>query len=112
MIRRVARDRQVPRRCLFGRRVWCPVAKCQFAKRLSPRLSSLLPGNPRARMVNPLEFLQQVRSEGSKVTWPSRRETLITTAMVLLMVVLASAFFVAVDEALRFIVSTILGFGR
>lgn len=59
-------------------------------------------------MVNPLEFLAQVRAEGSKVTWPTRRETLITTALVLLMVVIASIFFVTVDWALRFIVTFLL----
>ena len=42
-------------------------------------------------MANPFEFLQQVRSEASKVVWPSRRETLITTGMVMLMVVFTSA---------------------
>jgi preprotein translocase subunit SecE len=63
-------------------------------------------------MTNPLDFLQEVRAEGSKVTWPTRRETLITTALVLFMVLLASLFFVAVDGALRLIVSGILSFGH
>ncbi|HEX3496323.1 MAG TPA: preprotein translocase subunit SecE [Methylocella sp.] len=63
-------------------------------------------------MTNPLEFLQEVRAEGDKVTWPTRRETLITTALVLFMVLLASLFFLAVDGALRLIVSGILSFGH
>ena len=63
-------------------------------------------------MANPFEFLQQVRSEATKVVWPTRRETLITTAMVMLMVVFASAFFLIVDESLRIIVSLALGIGR
>ena len=63
-------------------------------------------------MANPFEFLQQVRSETSKVVWPSRRETLITTGMVMLMVVFTSAFFLIVDEALRVAVSLALGLGR
>ena len=63
-------------------------------------------------MTNPLEFLQEVRAEGTKVTWPTRRETLITTGLVLFMVLLASLFFVAVDGALRFIVTGILSIGR
>jgi preprotein translocase subunit SecE len=63
-------------------------------------------------MTNPLEFLQEVRAEGTKVTWPTRRETLITTALVLFMVLLASLFFVTVDWALRLIVSGILSFGH
>jgi preprotein translocase subunit SecE len=63
-------------------------------------------------MANPFEFLQQVRSETSKVIWPSRRETLITTGMVMLMVVFTSVFFVIVDEALRVAVTLALGLGR
>ena len=60
---------------------------------------------------NPFEFLQQVRAEGSKVTWPSRKETIITTAMVFVMVVLASLFFLVTDQVLRWVVSLILGLG-
>ncbi|MGO8800516.1 MAG: preprotein translocase subunit SecE [Roseiarcus sp.] len=63
-------------------------------------------------MANPFEFIQQVRSEASKVIWPSRRETLVTTGMVLLMVLFASLFFVTVDESLRFLVGFVLGIGR
>lgn len=63
-------------------------------------------------MVNPLQFLQEVRQEASKVTWPSRRETLITTALVLLMVVLAALFFLAVDQILRLMVHLILSLGH
>jgi preprotein translocase subunit SecE len=63
-------------------------------------------------MANPFEFIQQVRVEASKVIWPTRRETLITTGMVLLMVVFASLFFVTVDEALRLLVGLVLGIGR
>jgi preprotein translocase subunit SecE len=47
---------------------------------------------------NPFTFLQQVRSETEKVTWPSRRETMISTIMVLVMVLIASLFFFAVDQ--------------
>ncbi len=60
------------------------------------------------RMANPLEFLTQVRAEAAKVTWPTRRETLITTALVIVMVILASIFFVSVDQALRMIVTFLL----
>ncbi len=49
-------------------------------------------------MTNPFEFIQQVRAEASKVVWPTRRETLITTGLVLLLVVFASIFFTVVDE--------------
>ncbi len=59
-------------------------------------------------MVNPVEFVSQVRAEASKVTWPTRRETLITTGLVILMVIIASIFFVTVDQALRLIVTFVL----
>ena len=60
---------------------------------------------------NPLEFLQEVRAEGSKVTWPSRKETMITTAMVFVMAVLASIFFLVTDMVMRWGVGLILGLG-
>ena len=63
-------------------------------------------------MINPFEFLQQVRAEGSKVTWPSRRETLITTAMVFVFAIIASLFFLLTDQVIRLIMSTILSFLR
>jgi preprotein translocase subunit SecE len=63
-------------------------------------------------MANPFQFLQDVRAEGEKVTWPSRRETMITTGLVLLMVFAASLFFVAVDQGLRLIVGFLLSLGR
>ena len=63
-------------------------------------------------MANPFEFIQQVRAEAAKVIWPTRRETLITTGLVLLLVVFTSLFFLVVDEVLRTIVSLVLGFGR
>ncbi len=63
-------------------------------------------------MPNPFEFIQQVRSEGSKVVWPTRRETLITTGLVLLLVVFAGVFFTVVDEVLRVLVGFAIGVGR
>ena len=57
---------------------------------------------------NPLEFLQQVRQEAGKITWPTRNETLITTMMVLIMVALASLFFLGVDAILKWIVDSVL----
>ncbi|MBS4082569.1 MAG: preprotein translocase subunit SecE [Rhizobiales bacterium] len=52
--------------------------------------------------IKPFEFLQQVRSETSKVTWPTRRETLLTTAMVFVMAAVASIFFLLADQVIRF----------
>lgn len=63
-------------------------------------------------MANAFDFIQQVRSEAAKVTWPSRRETMITTGLVILMVVVASIFFVAVDWSLQHIIALVLGIGR
>jgi len=63
-------------------------------------------------MANPFEFIQQVRSEATKVVWPTRRETLVTTGLVMLMALFASLFLILVDEGLRLIVSLVLGFGR
>jgi preprotein translocase subunit SecE len=63
-------------------------------------------------MTNPFEFIQQVRAEAAKVVWPTRRETLITTGLVLVLVVFTSVFFVVVDQVLRQVVSLVLGFGR
>ena len=61
---------------------------------------------------NLLEFFQQVRTETSKVTWPSRRETLITTAMVFVFTVCASLYFLIVDWVIRTGMSTFLSFLR
>jgi preprotein translocase subunit SecE len=63
-------------------------------------------------MANPFKFLQEVRAEASKVTWPTRRETMITTGLVALMVVMAAIFFVSVDQVIRLAVGFILGFGH
>ncbi|MEM9495916.1 MAG: preprotein translocase subunit SecE [Pseudomonadota bacterium] len=57
---------------------------------------------------NPLEFLQQVRAEASKVTWTSRNETMVSTIMVLIMVAIMSIFFFVVDQTLRYGICTIL----
>ncbi len=61
---------------------------------------------------NPFEFLQQVRTEVAKVTWPTRRETVITTVMVLLMSIAAALFFLAADWMLSTVVTFVLGLGR
>ncbi len=55
------------------------------------------------------QFVREVRQEVSKVTWPSRKETTISTAMVLIMAFLAAIFFFLVDQLLSLGVQTILG---
>lgn len=64
-----------------------------------------------SKTYNPFVFLQQVRAETAKVTWPSRRETLISTIMVLIFSFLAMAFFFSADFFLGFAVEKILGLG-
>lgn len=59
-------------------------------------------------MANPFEFLKEVRAETSKVTWPTRRETMITTVMVFIMVAVSSVFFLAADQIIRLVVTFIL----
>ena len=59
----------------------------------------------------PIEFLRQVRQEVSKVTWPSRRETITSTIMVILMVVFMALFFLMVDQVLSIGIRAVLGFG-
>ena len=58
--------------------------------------------------INPIKFLQEVRQEVGKVTWPTRQETLISTVMVLAMVALASLFFLAADQVISWLVQTVL----
>lgn len=59
----------------------------------------------------PGQFVRQVRQELSKVSWPSRKETSISTAMVVVMVILAAIFFLVVDEIFAVLVQWILGLG-
>ena len=49
---------------------------------------------------DPLQFFREVRVEARRITWPSRRETWITTVMVMIMVVVAGVFFLVVDFVL------------
>lgn len=62
-------------------------------------------------MANPAEFANEVKSEVKKVAWPTRKETVMTTVMVFIMVVLAALFFLAVDQVFSVGVKFILGVG-
>ncbi len=62
--------------------------------------------------ISPVEFVRQVNAERKKVTWPTRKETWITTAMVFVMVVLASLFFLVVDWILARASTALLGLGK
>ena len=59
--------------------------------------------------ISPFKFLQEVRAEADKVTWPTRRETLITTIMVFVMVAAASVLFLVADQVIRIVITFILG---
>lgn len=65
-----------------------------------------------SKTTNPFVFLQQVRAETAKVTWPSRRETMISTVMVLAFAVIAMIFFFTADQLMGLAVEQILGIGR
>ena len=60
---------------------------------------------------SPAQFIQEIRQEVAKVTWPTRKETLVSTAMVFFMVILAAIFFFVVDQILAYGVRMIFGLG-
>lgn len=62
-------------------------------------------------MISPIVFIQQVKREISKVTWPTRKEVTITTVMVFVLVMIAATFFLLVDQVLVRIVNFVLGLG-
>ena len=64
-----------------------------------------------AEKTNPFQFLQQVRAEAAKIVWPSRRETGISTVMVLIMAFSASIFFLLADQVISRLVAFLLGVG-
>lgn len=59
-----------------------------------------------------MEFIPQVRQEVKKVTWPSRRETTLTTSFVFIFAVIAAIYFALVDQISYKVIEFILGFGR
>ena len=61
---------------------------------------------------SPIEFFQQVRQEVSRVTWPTRKETMVTTGMVFVMVFIAAVFFFVVDQVFSAGVRLIFGLGH
>jgi preprotein translocase subunit SecE len=61
--------------------------------------------------INPAQYVREVIGEVKKVTWPSRKETTVTTIMVFIMVALAAVFFMAVDLILSWGVKYVLGLG-
>ena len=65
-----------------------------------------------ASVANPLKFLAEVRAEVGKVTWPSRKETLITTGLVFALSALAAAFFFVADQAIGIGVRALFNVGH
>jgi preprotein translocase subunit SecE len=65
-----------------------------------------------SKTTNPFVFLQQVRTETAKVTWPTRRETMISTIMVMVFACIAALFFFASDQLMAMAIELILGIGR
>ena len=71
-------------------------------------------GNAKAEetpKVGPVQYIGQVRQEARKVVWPTWRETLTTTVLVMIMVILMGIFFFIVDWVLASVIKVVLGFG-
>ena len=62
-------------------------------------------------MANPAKFVKEVQNEGKKVTWPSRKETTVSTIAVFIMVFIAAVFLYFADQVIAFLVRLIMGFG-
>ena len=61
------------------------------------------------KILNIINFVKEVKQEGKKIVWPTRKETLITTAMVFVMVLIFSLFFLLVDNIISWFIRLILG---
>ena len=59
-------------------------------------------------MINPLRFIQSVKQEAFKVTWPSKKETMTGSLMVVVLAALASVFFLLLDQILKFLLNIVL----
>lgn len=60
---------------------------------------------------NPAKYIREVRQEASRVTWPTRKETMISTVMVLVLAFISALFFLAVDNIISFLIRWIFGIG-
>jgi preprotein translocase subunit SecE len=91
----------LPRRTYFPKRNRLPVS--------SLKLGAKRPLDDAMAKVSPFKFMQEVRAEAQKVTWPTRKETTVTTIMVFVMVFIACIFFLLADQLMRIAVSFLLG---
>ena len=75
-----------------------------------PEVGGSIPSAPARQsiMKNPLKFIQEVKQEAFKVTWPTKRETLQGTLMVVAMAIVASIFFLLLDQVLKFLLEVLL----
>ena len=80
-----------------------------------PEVGGSIPSAPanykRKKMKNPLKFIQEVKQEAFRVSWPTGKETLQGTLMVVAMAILASLFFLLLDQVLKFFLELILKIG-
>ena len=79
-----------------------------------PEVGGSIPSAPAIRkkkMKNPLKFFQEVKQEAFKVTWPTGKETLQGTLMVVAMAIIAAIFFLILDQVLKFFLEIVLNFG-
>jgi len=66
-------------------------------------------GHSTLAKLDPVQFVREVRQETAKVTWPTRKETLITTGLVLALSALAALFFLVVDQIIQFVMGWVFG---
>ena len=81
-----------------------------------PEVGGSIPSAPaiilkKSIMINPLKFIQEVKQEAFKVTWPTSKETMQGTLMVIAMAIVASLFFLFIDQILKFFLEIILNIG-
>jgi len=81
------------------------------AEGIAPGEPEATSGHEKMPRISPFQFLQEVRAEAQKVTWPTRKETTVTTIMVFVMVAVASVFFLLADQVIRMAVTFVLGIG-
>jgi preprotein translocase subunit SecE len=96
-----------------GRRTGNPAAgaRPQVAAQASGATVTVDDAAPKKK-TSPAQFFSQVRAEGRKIVWPSRKETWITSVMVFIMVAIAAAFFWIVDWVLGYLSTLILAIGQ
>jgi preprotein translocase subunit SecE len=98
------RGERTPKKDLFGR-------PCKVGRRVSIWAKARQGRDNEMAKLNPFKFMQEVRQETNKVSWPSRKETGITTAMVFVFAAAAAIFFLLADQVIRIAVTLVLGIG-